>query len=129
MSLANHNCTSAIFRFFSGVAQVCRKISALFVPNLLAAISADLRRTGTKLSQSGGVPAGIPAKRYLRPCRALVFSFFAEVRVARDPSRHLMRKQVMSLARWECGFFSIFFANDAERTLDGVPLGDLSVPL
>eukprot|EP00903_Cladosiphon_okamuranus_P015157 g14015.t1 len=42
---------------------VCRKISAVFVPNLLAAITADLRRTGTKLSQSGGMAANVHAKR------------------------------------------------------------------
>lgn len=70
--LANHSyfCPRAeswsLSSFYSP--QVCRKISALFVPNLLAAIATDLRRTGTKLSQSGGMTASIPARRYVLLC-------------------------------------------------------------
>lgn len=46
--------------------QVCRKIGAIFVPNLLSAIATDLRKTGTKLRQTGGEAAGIRVRgRYV----------------------------------------------------------------
>lgn len=41
--------------------QMCRTIGSLFVPNLLSAVAADLRRTGTKLSETKNMTAGVPS--------------------------------------------------------------------